>query len=164
MTYAGDRTSEPSLYDLDAKAEAESINGAQPPLIESKIDYLETEDETELRSIIFQSSDVLEKLIDIPEWKVGGKVIQVLVRGLTAREWAQFQNANMKNGVLDLVKGYPDMAILAARHPVTKKLLFKPTDRDALMQKMGKALERIAIVAADLSGISKRMAEELEKN
>jgi hypothetical protein len=168
MTYAGDRTSEPSLYDLDAAAEAEALqieeeastNGAHP----APIEYLETEDETELRSLIFQTSDVLEELLTIPEWKVDGKVVRVLIRGLNARELTQFLQANMKNGELDLKKVYPEIVILTARHPVTKKLLFKPTDRDALLQKMGKAIDRIAMKASDLSGMSQRAQDVLLKN
>jgi hypothetical protein len=166
---------EPSLYDQEAMEEEEvdtsdqieHTNGHTP----EQVDYLETADEAELRSAIFNVSDVVEVVIAVPEWKVKDKdgklkVVKVLIRSLNARERAQYLNAASNNvtGTIDLVKAYPDLVILTARHPVTKKLLFKPQDRDALNQKMGRAIERIAMKAGEISGLSQEALEDMKKN
>jgi len=131
------------------------------------VEYDDTLDESELRSAIFQSSDVIEVIIPVPEWKVTGKdgkpkVVRVLVRALNARERAQFLNAQSSQK-FDLVKAYPDLVILTARHPVTKKLLFKAADRDELLKKAGRAVERLALKAGDISGLSEEALEDMKK-
>jgi hypothetical protein len=161
---------EATLYDQEA-AEAEDMaendlkiegetephtNGASPA-------YVETADEDELRSLIFTTSDVVEELLDIPEWKKDGRVVQVLVRSLSARERTQYLNAMASGKDFDLTKAYPDLVILSARHPVTKKLLFKPADRNALLQKGGRAIERIAMRAGEISGLSEDAIKEMKK-
>ncbi len=156
-------TEELTLYDEEALA-AKEMNGSEPIAEPLPIEYLETENEEELRAIISRLDDVIEELIPVPEWVVKGKIVRVLVRGLNAKEWAQFQEAHIVNGKLDLVKVYPDLVILTVRHPVTKRLVFKAADRGMLLEKMGRAVERMAMKASDLSGISQRSQDALSKN
>jgi hypothetical protein len=70
----------------------------------------------------------------------------------------------MKKVDWNLVKMYPDLVILSARHPVTKRLIFHKNDRRMLLTKLGKATERIAMKAADLNGFSAESLEEMRKN
>src|SRR6266704_5094809 len=118
---------EPNLYDEEEAVEDESeeltgdaethTNGATP----EEVAYLETEDEDELRELISKIDDVVEELLDVPEWKVNGKVVEVLLRTLTTFERTSFINAMMRSNN-DINKVYPDLVILSARHPKTKKL------------------------------------------
>ena len=142
---------------------AHQQNGASPV-----VEYDDSEDEVALRSAIFSTSDVVEVIIAVPEWKIKGRdgkerIARVLIRALSARERAQFLNAQNAQK-FDLVKAYPDLVILTARHPVTKKLLFKAEDRNALLQKAGRAIERIALKAGDISGLSEEALAEMKKN
>lgn len=163
-------TQELTLYDAERASEQGDVspaqahtNGSTPDAVE----LVETDDEQALRSLIFQTSDVVEKLLTIPEWAVRGpdgkkRIVQVLVRALPARERAQFLQSQQAR--LDFAKAYPDLVILTARHPVTKKLLFKPGDRDELNKKSGRAIERIALCAADISGLSEQALNDMKKN
>jgi hypothetical protein len=152
---------EPTLYDLEkAEASEPQTNGATPTTPERE--YVETEDEGELRSLISNISDVLEELIDVPEWKVNGKIVQILLRALNAREYAQFGDMVAKPNV-DMANAFADMVIMTARHPKTRKLLFKNADRTMLHQRLGRAVQRIAIRAAELSGLDEKTLSEMKK-
>jgi hypothetical protein len=154
---------EPTLYDLDkAESEEPQTNGATPVPASPPIEYVETEDEDELRSLICNVSDVLEELIDVPEWKVNGKTVQILLRALNAREYAQFADAVSKPNV-NMTNTFVDMVIMTARHPKTRKLLFKPADRAMLHQRIGRSVQRIAIRAAELSGVDQQTLDEMKK-
>ncbi len=169
---------ESNLYDEEAEQEEEAnaeldpttdeeeghTNGSGPTLTE----YLETEDEEELRDLISKIDDVVEELLDVPEWKVTGKdgkkrTVQVLLRTLTTFERTSFIKAMMRSNN-DIVKVYPDLVILSARHPKTGKLLFHSADRGMLQTKMGRATERIALRASELNGLTEEAIQEMRKN
>lgn len=162
---------EPNLYDeeeaeqeedeeLDPANEQEGhTNGATPDIPE----YLETEDEDELRDLISKIDDVVEELLAVPEWKVNGKIVTVLLRTLTTYERTNFLKAMIRQNN-DIVKAYPDLVILSARHPKTKKLIFHKNDRGMLDNKMGKATERIALRASKLNGLDEDSVNEMKKN
>ena len=167
---------EPNLYDeereeqdedteLDPQGEQEAhTNGATP----EEIAYLETEDEDELRELISKIDDVVEELLDVPEWKVKGpdgklRIVTVLLRTLTTYERTMFINAMMKANN-DISKAYPDLVILSARHPRTKKLIFHKNDRGMLQTKMGRATERIALRASELNGLTEEAVNAMRKN
>jgi hypothetical protein len=160
---------EPNLYDEEEAAENESeeltgdaethTNGATP----EEVAYLETEDEDELRKLITNIDDVVEELLDVPEWKVNGKIVTVLLRTLTTYERTMFIKAMQKSDN-DIVKAYPDLVILSARHPKTKKLIFKAADRGMLQTKMGRATERIALRASEFNGLTEEAIKEMRKN
>ncbi len=163
-------TEEMNLYDeenaeqedegLDATGEQEGhTNGSTP----QEVAYLETEDEDELRELISKIDDVVEELLAVPEWKVNGKVVEVLLRTLTTFERTSFINAMMKSNN-DITKVYPDLVILSARHPKTKKLIFHKNDRGMLQTKMGRATERIALRASEINGLTEEALTEMRKN
>jgi len=162
----------PGLYeqeqaDLDlAQEEADLDAIAAPPPVEPE--YLETDDEDELRTIISNLDDMVEVLLAIPEWVVKGKdgkdrVVRVLIRSLESGERAEFLQMMQKTN-FDMKKMYTDLAILTVRHPRTKNLLFKAADRGMLNKKMGRAIERMAMKSADISGLSEKALEEMKKN
>jgi len=165
---------EMNLYDEENEQEDEELiigddtethsNGATP----EEVAYLETEDEDELRELISKIDDVVEELLAVPEWKVKGsdgksKIVEVLLRTLTTYERTSFINAMMKSNN-DITKVYPDLVILSARHPKTKKLIFHKNDRGMLQTKMGRATERIALRASELNGLTAEALEEMRKN
>lgn len=153
-----------SLYELEEETEQLAQEEATPNgNTPAEVEYLDTADEDELRALISNISDVVEELVPIPEWQVNGKVVRVLVRALTARERSQFIQ-NMQKVNFDLVRLYPDLAIMTARHPTTKKLIWKPADRDMLNTKIGRSLERIAMKASDISGLSEDFLNDMKKN
>lgn len=162
-----DEEAQEALDEVDTPDEESHTNGDTP----SEMAYLDTADEDELRSIISNIDDVVEKLLSIPEWKTKGsdgkdRVVQVMVRSLTSFERTQFIKAMNRNGVenIDFTKMYADLVILSARHPKTKRLLFKNADRGMLNTKHGGATERIAMCAADISGLSQKALDSMKKN
>ncbi len=106
---------------------------------------------------------MVEELLAVPEWKVNGKVVEVLLRTLTTFERTSFINAMMKSNN-DITKVYPDLVILSARHPKTKKLIFHKNDRGMLQTKMGRATERIALRASEINGLTEEALTEMRKN
>jgi len=173
---------EPTLYDQEAEEDAEEdaatdtldITNEEPhtngAARSEEPEYLETADEDELRAIISNIDDVVEELLPIPEWKVPGKdgkpkIVTVLIRSLTSFERTQFIKAMNRNGVdnIDFTRMYADLVILSTRHPTTKRLLFKNADRGMLNGKMGAATERIAMRAADISGLSQTALDAMKK-
>lgn len=67
-------------------------------------------------------------------------------------------------GKIKLENAYPELIISTACDPDTKEKIFKPADRDALALKSGAALEKIARVAMDLSGLSAEARKIIAKN
>jgi hypothetical protein len=129
--------------------------------------YVETEDEDELRSLITNIDDTMEEVISIPEWQEVGadgtpRIVRVLIRGLLTHERTSLIKQMQKNGG-DITKLYSDLCILCARHPKTKRHIFRTADRGMLDRKMGKAIERMATKAVELSGLSPDFLEELKK-
>lgn len=124
-------------------------------------DWLETDDEEQARQLIFEAKDLLEEVVPVPEWGMKVKVV-----ALTGEERARIMQSctNMKTGEVDIAKAYPDVVILCTRHLKTGKRIFKPTDRAAILQKAGSALDRIAMKAMTLSGMTEEARLLLEKN
>ena len=166
---------EPTLYDMEEEDEEIDRGSNEEPhtngATASEPEYLETADEDELRAIISNIDDVVEELLPIPEWKVPGKdgkpkIVTVLIRSLTSFERTQFIKAMNRNGAdnIDFTRMYADLVILSTRHPETKRLVFKNADRGMLNGKMGAATERIAMRAADISGLSEKALTAMKKN
>ncbi len=113
-----------------------------------------------LRDKILAIKDIQEELVEIPEWNC-----KVLVRGLTGRQRAIFlQNSIDPKGKLDMQKAYPDLVILSARDPETGEPIFGAGDADAVIEKSGAALERIAQATMRLSGLGPDTVEKAGKN
>ncbi len=113
-----------------------------------------------LRDKILAANDIQEETVEVPEWGV-----KLLVRGLTGRQRARLlQNAVDTSGKMDLERIYPELVIYSVYDPETKEQIFKPADRDALADKSGAALERIAQVAMRLSSLTPEAVKEAQKN
>ena len=114
-----------------------------------------------LRQAILAACDIPEKELEIPEWG-----ITVLVRGLTARERASLIQEAVDSGRanLDIIQLYPALVCLACRDPQTKDPIFVLEDREAVGAKAGAPVERIALLAMELSGFTARALVEAEKN
>lgn len=115
---------------------------------------------TDLRNEILSKDDIKEKKIKVEEWDC-----EILVKGLTGKERSEvLNNALTKNNTFDFSRAYADLVIATAHDPETGKKIFNKTDRDALNNKSGSALEKIAGVAVDLSGLGKGQLSKVVKN
>jgi hypothetical protein len=160
------RATELADYSPNEEEEEAIENGATA----AELALLETEDEDELYTIISNLKDTVEVLLPIPEWTVidpatGKKqVVAILVRGLDSEQRAQFLQ-DMRKVDFNLKKLYPDLVMLTALHPKTKKPVFKSAAaaRGALNHRNGAAIERIATEAANISGLSEEFLESMKK-
>jgi hypothetical protein len=148
--------------DIPAEDVAEHSNGDTPKEA-GELEYLETKDEDELRTLISNIEDTVEVLLPVPEWKVNGKIVTVLIRTMDTFQRTTFMN-EMKKVDWNMTKLYPDLVILSARHPITKRLIFRKEDRRMLLTKLGKAMERIALKASDINGMSQEALDDMRKN
>lgn len=114
-----------------------------------------------LREKILTAQDIKKELVTVEEWGV-----QVEVRGLKGSERARLMqdSVDAKTGSVDFVKLYPDLVIASTYDPETGEKVFEPTDRDALNEKSGAALEKIAQVAMRLSGLTQADLDGARKN
>lgn len=116
------------------------------------------------RERILSKQDLKEELLHIPEWDDEEGKCELLILSLTGRQRAHWlQQATNKDGI-DLTKVYPDLLIACCHDPETRQPVFEAPDRDALNEKCGAALERIAQVAIRLSGLTAAAIEAAEKN
>jgi len=137
------------LAEVDVTLEEASPGETEINVQSQPVKFVRLPDAKSMRSYIFQKPDLREEVVDVPEWD-----LQILVRGLNAKTRSKIlKNAMLKDGTPDLEKLYPDMVIATARHPDTKELIFVPADRDALNDKAGGVLERLAMAAVKLSGL-----------
>ena len=111
-----------------------------------------------LRERILSASDIQEEIVDVPEWGV-----QVLVRGMTGAQRAAYLEAAAPGGRANIANAYALLVITCALDPATRQPIFEMADRDALMAKSGRALERIAMAAMRLSGLTQAALAEAEK-
>lgn len=113
-----------------------------------------------LREQILNAKDIKEKEIPVEEWGV-----KILVKGLTGKQRSMVLNEAMdKKGNLDFTKVYPDLVIATSYDPETKEPIFEKADRDLLNEKSGAALEKVAEVAVELSGLRAEAKEKAAKN
>jgi hypothetical protein len=113
-----------------------------------------------LRAKIFEAKDIKTEIMNIPEW---GVVIEV--KALTGKTRAIVMTSSMgKNGKMDFEKMYADMVIYSTYDNETKEKIFEDTDREALSEKSGGVLERIAGKVMQLSGLMPESVDKAEKN
>jgi hypothetical protein len=104
------------------------------------------------------AQDAPEELVEVPAWGV-----TVLVRGLSGKERAKFQEGVMTrqpgapaNAPMTMIRWdrlWAELCILTMRDPETKELIFEQTDRDMLLSKAAANLETVSAVARRLSGL-----------
>ncbi len=114
------------------------------------------------RDQILQANDTIFKEVVVPEW--GGTV---RVKGLTGVERDKFESGLIeRQGKKTIFKLDNIKARLVALSVVdeTGKRLFREEDVLALGRKSAKALNRIADVCRELSGITDEDLEDYEKN
>lgn len=114
----------------------------------------------DLRAKILQTEDIKKERVMIEQWGV-----EVEVRGLSGEERAKVVNGSRnQKGELDEEKFYPILVIASVYDPQTGEKVFKPADRDMLNQKSFAAIQKVAKVAARLSGLDDEAEEKAEKN
>jgi hypothetical protein len=88
---------------------------------------------------------------------VDGWGVWIQVRSLNGAERARFQKqiTQQQNGVttINWDRFWPDLVILASYDPDDGVRVFEPADRDGLLLKNSKNLEKVAAVARRLSGL-----------
>jgi len=113
-----------------------------------------------MRDLILNSDDIPTELIDIPEWGV-----TIEVRGMTGADRASIlESAMLPTGGVNLQAFYPEIIIACAHDPETGQRLFTSADRDAVMAKSGKAIDRLATAGLSLSGMTEAAQTQLGKD
>jgi hypothetical protein len=113
-----------------------------------------------LREKILQKQDHASEIVHVPEWDV-----KLEVRSLSGKERAWLiQHHTLANGKPDLEKMLPALIISTAYDPETGEKVFNPADRDAVNQKNGFILERLADVSMRVNKLRPEDLKEAEKN
>ncbi len=113
-----------------------------------------------IRDQILKAKDISGELMEIKEWGV-----KVEIRTMTARERARvMENAvDPQTGKASISVVYPEIAIACVFDPESGEPVFKPEDKDALLDKSGAILEKIAAKAMSLSGLTEEASASLGK-
>jgi len=104
---------------------------------------------SQLRDTILDAQDLREEVVDVPEWGV-----KILLMGMSAR-----QRGLMVESVGDKMFLTTDVVLTLARDPETREPIFDKADRDALAEKSGGVLDRLAQKVLELSGVDVGAAE-----
>ena len=113
-----------------------------------------------LREKILNTEDIQEQVVDVPKWGV-----KILVKELNGRQRDKImQSAVDSKGNINFEKMHSEAIIAACYDPETKEKLFEETDRDQLMEKSSAAIDTIYNVIAEMSGLTKKSEEVIEKN
>lgn len=103
-----------------------------------------------LRDRIFSCDDAQRRTVEIPEWG-----LSLEVRGMSGAARAAIMQATADNdGAINFTRMIPDIIIGCTFDPETGEQVFDEGDRDALMMKSGKALDRIVETAMEISGMT----------
>ena len=113
-----------------------------------------------LRDLILEADDLDSDLIEVPEW---GATVKVVGMSGAARARVMAM-AISPEGTVQLDKIYPELLLTCVLDPETDQPIFLPGDGEAIMQKSGKVVERLAMRAAELSGIEPGGQAKIEKN
>ncbi len=113
-----------------------------------------------IRDQIMKAKDISGELMEIKEWGV-----KVEIRTMTAR-----QRARVMENAIDPLTGkssisviYPEIAIACVFDPESGEPVFTNDDKDALLEKSGAVLEKIASKAMTLSGLTEEASASLGK-
>lgn len=103
-----------------------------------------------LRQAILEAQDLHEQLIDVPEWG-----IKLKMKTMTGDDRQAFSEAMSQYGLEDEMPPHmlAQLVIACARHHETDELVFTHDDANWLGNKNGAVLERLAKIAADVSGM-----------
>ena len=98
-----------------------------------------------LRDTILSADDLGESIVDVPEWDV-----KIKIRGMDGLTRSKVQKIATSNDPY----ANSDILILVARDPDDDTLIFDKADREALSDKSGGVLERLALEVLSISGVS----------
>ena len=111
------------------------------------------------REKILNANDRREETVTVPEWDT-----DLLVIGQTAAARARWIQDAVVDGKLDFSRVYADLVIACAHDPETRLPVFEETDREALNQKSGAALELVAQAAIRVNALSTTAIDVAGKN
>lgn len=105
-----------------------------------------------LRDRIIAADDIGKRLVHVPEWNVDVEV-RTLSTGMRSR---MLQSATTGDGGVDISRLYPMLVIATAFDPETGTPIFddSPEDFELIQNKSAKAVEVVAKVAMEMSGMS----------
>lgn len=116
---------------------------------------------SELRKKALEAEDIRTEEVHVPEWDVTLKV-----KGMTGAQRAKFLRSasNPVSGEVNFEKFFANLVIATAFDPDSDEPVFEDADRDALNQKSGAVINRLALVAQDLSGLGDKVMEDAKGN
>ena len=114
-----------------------------------------------IRDAALNAQDIPTEQVEVPEWGV-----TIEVRGMTGRAQARYMEAAIDpdTGSANFERIYPELVIATAYDPASGEPVFEAADRDVLLGKSAKALERIAQVGLRLSGMGPEAQAEAAGN
>jgi len=112
---------------------------------------------SKLRQQIIEADDIQTEQVPVPEWGV-----TVEMRGMDGHARAKYMEMfrDEDSGRINYQALYPTAIIECTFDPETGERVFEDGDQDFINQKSGKALERVASVAMQLSGMSEESEAE----
>lgn len=137
-----------------------------PEVIKESPKIREFVNEVEARQHLFQRKKKRKEIIiPVPEWEMD--VLIVALSGTTRGEYYAFnaEVAKQYQGTGEFFKRiWFEQVRLGCVHPVTRKLILQPADRDELMDgEDGAVIERLAAMVREISGLNISVIEEAKK-
>lgn len=112
---------------------------------------------SDLRNRILAVDDLAIETMDVPEWGV-----KIEVRSPTAGTRARLMSdcIDLNTQQLNLEKLYPALVIATVYDPETGEQVFSEADVNALQNKSGAVMERIALVGMRVAGMNESAVDE----
>lgn len=113
-----------------------------------------------LRDQILAADDIATEPVEIPEWNC-----TLHVKSMTGKARAQMlkQAADPETGEMDYERLYPQVIVATCVDPETGEYVFTNDDTEALNQKSGSVLERLATAGMKISGMTGASENDLGK-
>lgn len=115
---------------------------------------------SELRKTILEIDDLEKEIVSVPEW--GG--LKVEIRSITSKTRSRILQSASRGGELNLERWFPELVVATAHDPETGEKLFEPSDVEALNEKNGNAISRLAEVAQRLAGMMEADVEAAKED
>ena len=116
-----------------------------------------------LRDDILKMKDLDEKIIKVKQWN-NKKILIRTMSGAQRLACVEAARNKDKDAEINVTKLSHLAVIVCARDPKTKELIFKIEDLPELQEKNAAALEALAVVAYELSGMGEEALASAEKN
>jgi hypothetical protein len=130
------------------------------PTEKKPVEWVHLSTAQDMRAHIFNATDILEEIVDVPEWQV-----HILVMGMTGKERGRVLKASTNpDNTVNIEIMYAKMCIATCHHPETREKIFGDADIETLNSKAGGILERLALVASRLSGLGEGQNNAILKN